>query len=355
MSLLGQLESLDYSKNEVDLFVFSHRGELMDRIPPEVKLLPEIREYAQIERPIKDVIKDGFFRIAFARLKAKRRFAKYVKANDPKDGTAIYSYISNSLAPILPQINPEKEYDVAVSFLMPHDYVLGKVKAKKKIAWIHTDYSRIDVNSEIELPVWSAFDEIVSISPAVTRNFLKVFPSLEGKIVERQNMVPTRYVRSKADDISQEDVEREMPKVSGRFNLLSVGRFCHAKNYDNVPDICRRIRSKGMDAYWYLIGFGETEGLIRERIVEAGMEENVKILGKKENPYPFMKACDIYVQPSRYEGSPMTVLEAEALGKNVVITDFPTAGSIVDRSPLCHLVPLDNEGCASGIAALLAR
>lgn len=353
MSLLGLMESLDYSKVDVDLFLYSHRGELMRFIPPQVNILPENPAYRQIERPIKDVLKDGYYRIALTRLKSKLEFRRYAERKKPVDGAAIYSYVAKGLVSILPEINPEKEYDIAISYLTPHDYVLRKVNAKQKVAWIHTDYSNIDVDSELELPVWAGYDRIVSISPDVTRNFLRVFPSLADKIEERPNTVSERFVRLRADEMTQEDIDKEMPKANGRVNLLSVGRFCYPKNYDNVPDICRRIRAFGIDAYWYLIGYGSDEELIKNKIIEAGMEDYVHILGKKENPYPYIKNCDYYVQPSRYEGSPMTVLEAKALEKPVILTDFPTARSVAANFKDCTIVPADNEGCASGIASIV--
>ena len=85
-----------------------------------------------------------------------------------------------------------------------------------------------------------------------------------------------------------------------RFFLLAVS--VTQKNFDNVPDICRRLMENGLDVKWYLIGYGGEEPLIRQKIAEAGMQERVIILGKKDNPYPYMRACDLYVQPSRYEG-----------------------------------------------------
>lgn len=85
------------------------------------------------------------------------------------------------------------------------------------------------------------------------------------------------------------------------------------------------------------------------------MEDHVILLGKKENPYPYMKACDIYVQPSRYEGNAVTVREAQILGKPVVVTDYPTAHSQVRDGQDGIIVPLDNEGCARGIAALVSN
>ena len=351
-SLIGLLESLDYSRVEVDLFVYSHRGELMPSIPPQVHLLPEIAEYAQIERPIRDVLRDGYWRIALARMQAKRQYAAYARKHRPKDNTAVYSYISRNLVSVLPEINPGKKYDFAVSYLMPHDYVLRKVTAKRKVAWIHTDYSQIDIDTQLELPVWAGYDRIVSISEDVTRSFLQKFPSLSEKMVVIPNSVPRDWVRQQAMAMAPEEIEREMPRTPGRVNLLSVGRFSYAKNYDNVPDICRRLREGGLDAHWYLIGFGGEEAMIRTRIVEAGMAGFVHILGKKENPYPYMAACDIYIQPSRYEGSPMTVLEAKSLGKPVALTDFPTARSVVEDGVDGIIVPLDNAACAEGIAAL---
>lgn len=353
ISLIGLLQSLDYSKYDVDLFVYSHRGELMEFIPKEVNLLPEIKEYAQIERPLKDVIRDGYWKIAFARLKARMQFRRYVRRNHPKDGSAIFQYVSNAVSPYLPSLEHLGEYDLAISFLTPHNIVLEKVKAKKKAAWIHTDYSRIDVNKEMELPVWSGFDHIVSISQDVTKTFVGRFPSLGAKIVEIENILSTKFVRDRAELVSEEEVLCEMKKEDGVTTLLSVGRFCEAKNYDNVPDICRRIIEAGCPVKWYLIGYGGDEPLIRRKIVEAGMENNVIILGKKANPYPYIKACDIYVQPSRYEGKSVTVREAQILCKPVVVTDYPTARSQVRDGVDGVIVPLDNTGCAKGISDLL--
>lgn len=140
------------------------------------------------------------------------------------------------------------------------------------------------------------------------------------------------------------------------MKLLSIGRFCNAKNYDNVPDIARRLINHGIcDFKWYVIGYGGDEALIRQKIAEAGMEEHVILLGKKENPYPYIKACDIYVQPSRYEGKSVTVREAQMLCKPVVVTAYPTAASQIQDGVDGVIVPLDNEGCARGLANFITN
>ena len=207
-------------------------------------------------------------------------------------------------------------------------------------------YTKVEFDLEAELPVWSAYDYVVSISTDVTKTFLQVFPSLENKIVEIENIMSSEFVRKRAEEIG---VSEEMPRYDKRVNILSVGRFSEAKNYDNEPDICRRVREQGIDISWYIIGYGD-ETLIRQKIKEAGMEEYVVILGKRMNPYPYMKACDIYVQPSRYEGKSVTVREAQMLCKPVIITNYTTAKSQVKDGIDGIVVPMDNEGCAKGIA-----
>ena len=349
-SLIGLLRALDYSKVQVDLFVYSHRGELMTEIPQEVNLLPEIPEYAQIERPLIDVLKDGYLRLFLARIMAKWQFAQYRKKNHPKDGNAIFSYVAKNVTPLLPPVNPDKEYDLAVSFLAPHDIVLEKVHARKKACWVHTDYTTVDVNTDIERPVWCQYDHIAAVSEGVAEAFIKRFPSLCEKVDVISNIVDTQYVQEQSRAF---DVKAEMPQEDGTTRLLSVGRFSEAKNFDNVPDICRRIINAGVPVRWYLIGYGGDESLIRQRISETSMEKHVIILGKKDNPYPYMQACDLYVQPSRYEGCPVTIQEAQALGKPVVATAFPTVKSAIQDGVNGVIVPLDNEGCAQGIVQFI--
>ena len=348
ISLIGLLNAIDTSRYDVDLFVYSHCGELMKMIPSGIHLLPEIKQYAQIERPIKEVLKQGGWKIALARLWAKYQYKQYVKRNHPKEGSAIFQYVFDTVTPLLPDLYGYGEYDLAISFLTPHNIVTEKVRAKKKVAWIHTDYIRICVDIKKELPVWSKFDKIVSISSDVTKSFLQVFPSLSDKIVEINNILSSLFVQKRAEEFSVSFTEEER-----RINLLSVGRYTFAKNYDNVPDICRRIRDMGCNVYWYIIGYGGDEALIRSKIEEAGMKDYVILLGKKENPYPYMKACDMYVQPSRFEGNSVTVREAQMLCKPVVVTDYPTAGSQIKQGVDGVIVPLDNAKCAQGIAEVI--
>lgn len=349
-ALVGLLNALDPARVDVDLFLHDHRGEMMAFVPGWVNVLPEVPAYTVLERPIKELVRRGFWGIAAARVLAKvvSRMA-YAKSGSSLPNSSEFHYMAKMTTPLLPRINPDVAYDLAISFLAPHQVVLKKVNAKRKMAWIHTDYTRIWVDRNSELKVWGGYDKVASISQDVTRTFVEVFPSLAPMIVEIENVLSPKFVRQRAE---AEDVPAEMSR--GKIKLLSVGRFCEAKNYDNVPDICLRVVEQGLDVVWYIIGYGE-EHLIRQKIAEAGVADRVIILGKRSNPYPYIKACDIYVQPSRYEGKSVTVREAQMLCKPVVVTNYPTAASQIKNGVDGVIVPMDNAGCAKGIAALLTN
>ena len=104
---------------------------------------------------------------------------------------------------------------------------------------------------------------------------------------------------------------------------------------------------------WYIIGYGADEEIIKRKIAEFGMQDRVILLGKKTNPYPYFKACDFYIQPSRYEGNAVTVNEALILGKLVAITNYATAKSQINNGVDGVIVPLENKECAEGLTKFL--
>ncbi len=346
-SLLGLLDSIDYDRCDVDLFLMRHSGELMPYLNPKAELLPEIPQYASLAVPMSSLLKTGQLGVLCGRLSGKLAAQRFEKQHpSAKPSVTALTYSHEYTLSSMPQIS-SKTYDLAVSFLTPHYFVRERVKAKKYAAWIHTDYTALSFDRASELDMWGGYDTICGVSEQASESFKTAFPELAGKVQTIENLLPRELIRRQAQQ-PQED----MPTGTGG-TLLSVGRFCNAKNFDNVPDICRRLVEDGLDVKWYLIGYGGDEALIRRKIDEAGMQERVVILGKKDNPYPYMRACDLYVQPSRYEGKAVTVREAQLLGKPVVITSYATSASQLDDGVDGVIVPMDNAGCAAGIAALL--
>ena len=353
-SLIGLLEALDPRKVDIDLFVFAHHGVFMSAIPDYVNLIPEDNGYAMMEEPIATVFKNGHPLIGIARLLAKWKTNRfYSQRPTEKDHSAGFAYLGSEVGKVLHNLYFLGEYDLAVSYNYPHNIVLDKIKAKKKIAWLHTDYRNISINEEMELPIWSSFDHIVSISPGVTEGFLTVFPSLKNKMLECENMLPKAYIEAKA---AQGIIEKE----DGVLTLCSVGRISNAKNYDNIPYMAAALKelfmSQGLkikykDFKWLIVGPGD-HSAIDALSDELGVRDKVIFMGPSDNPYPYIKGCDIYVHPSRYEGKSIVVREAQVLCKPVIITNYATAKSQINNGVDGVICELDNKRVAEAIFAL---
>lgn len=344
-SLIGLLHNIDYSIYNVDLFINDPRGEMMKYIPSEVNVLSSPKAYRFIERPMVETLRKGYLAIVVGRLLSKMAFSLYKRHRRSEDGSAIFGYVGKYVTPFLPSLRKLGNYDIAISYLTPHNIVLKKILAKKKVAWIHTDYSAIDVNPKIELPVWDGYDKIVSISASVTDGFVSKFPTLKNKIVEIENFLPEKLILEK----SKEFIPSDMPKEAGIINLLTIGRYCFAKRIDEIPLMALQIKKRGIRFKWYIIGYGpeEEEQKIESSIDSFDVKQEMILLGKKNNPYPYIKACDFYVQPSRYEGKSITVSEAQLLDKTVIVANYPTASSQINEGENGYIGPYPSEDFAN--------
>lgn len=349
-ALLGLLSALNPMRVEVDLFIYSHQGELMSLIPTWVNVLPEQKAYSCIECPMVEALRKGQLGVLLGRLWAKWKYLRYRKTLTPKElqnDIMAFPFVSDAIMPFLPSLEKYGEYNLAISFLQPHDIVRRKVKARKFLAWIHTDYSTVHVDKKRELRNWSCYDYINSISSDCTKGFLSVFPELSDRIIEIENILPKTVILARANvPVSIQDYKQE-----GRVTLCSVGRITHAKNYDNIPYVAQQLKMLGLSFHWYIVGPGdytEIDTLSRE----LGVDDVITFLGAMSNPYPYIRACDIYVHPSRYEGKSMVVREAQVLCKPVIITNYPTAKSQVISDVDGVICEIYNDKIAHGIYVL---
>ena len=350
-SLLGLLEAFDYDQNDVSLFLLDHSGELLKYIPEQVHLLPENPRYKALEDSLKTAFSNGQLAVGMRRLYGKIKGNRYAKRfQGANDIIVNIEYKQKYAWEIMPMISDET-YDLAISFMTPHYVAAKRINAKKKIAWVHTDYTKMHLDAESELKMWDLYDYIATVSEEVKKSFNTVFPSLGNKTIVIENTLPKKMILSQADAFM---VDEEMAD-DGRVKLLSIGRFTYAKNFDQIPDICGRILEHGIDVAWYIVGYGGAEQSIREKINEYQVQDHVIILGKKENPYPYIKACDYYVQPSRYEGNSVSVHEAQILKKPVIITDYATSKAQLINGVDGFIVPMKNKECAENIAAILSE
>lgn len=339
-ALLGLLSSLNPNKVSIDLFLNKHYGEFFDLIPKYVNILPEIPAYRALEGSLKDAFRNKQWNIAVRRLIGKYRHSRYVKHFIPEvedKYNSLFQYIADSVDAGLPSLEHLGEYDLAISFLTPHNIVLHKVNAKKKICWIHTDYGTINIDVSKEKTIWGGYDHIVSISEECSAGFIQKFPDLKSKIVEIENILSPSFIKRQANLIK---VNQEISPLVDGVNILTVGRFSPPKKIEGIPHIASEIVKAGISIRWYIIGYGNDK-LLHEALDKYNMRDYVIILGKKTNPYPYISACDIYAQPSRFEGKSVAVREAQILHKPVVVTNYPTAASQIQNYVDGIIVPMD--------------
>ncbi len=347
-SLINMLEHFDYNSYDVDLLIYEHKGELLSFIPKEVNVLPEIKAYSVFRKPIKQCIKEGQLLTSFMRILSK--FVSKHKANKRKleEGPA---YIQMQLALnysmlFIPKL--KKEYYVAISYAWPHNIVAHKVKAKNKIAWIHTDYSKLEVDRDIDFKCWNRFDSIASISDDVTTSFLKAYPLLKGKLFKMENINSPSFINKMANQ------QVMFPYATNEtFKLVSVGRLSYAKGFDIAIKALKNLHEKGLNKIkWYVVGYGPEETRLKKEIEKYEMEDSFILLGKQNNPYPFIDGADLYVQPSRYEGKAVTVTEAKILGKPILLTNYATSKSQVTHEEDGIISELSTEGLIRAIEIL---
>ncbi len=342
---LGLLHSFDKKKYKVDLFLRNPEGDFMKYIPKEVTLLPTPKAYKCVDMTTADTLKRGLILQAFGKAYGMIRAKIYAKKHSADLSAIALDCTHKYQLPFLPMISKE-EYDLVISFVTPHYIGAYKCKAKKRISWIHTDYRRLDIDPESEKKIWSKFDAIASISDSVGKAFCEKIAGLEDKVVRIDNPISPELIRR-----SSLEGQDEMAKDGIR--IVSCGTLSANKNFRSIPKMASYLLSKGLDIKWYIIGDGADRPEIERQIEKEKVENRVVLLGKKDNPYPYFAECDLFVHPSLYEGKAVSVIEAQILGKPVVITNYETARSQLKDGFDGVIVPLDTDGCAKGIAELL--
>lgn len=345
-ALLGLLEAIDKERYDVDLFLNQHTGAFMPLIPENVNLLPEIPEYAALEQSLSYSVRHGLWNSAVRKIKRRYKLSRYLSEKPGFDSVASHIYMDNEIDS-LPDLYKYGRYDLAISFLDPPHIVQDKVNAKKKIEWIHTDFASLKYDRDLTFERWNKNDYIISISDDITKSFTSVFPTLLSKIRVIENIISPSFVRQQAlGEIKDFEIRHE------HLVLCSMGRLnAEAKNFKSIPKIASALKAKGVRFQWLVIGPGEKDEL--ERLIsEQSVEENIHLLGSKDNPYPYIHQSDIYVQPSLYEGKSIAVREAQILCKPVIITNYPTSASQIKNGIDGIICDMDNDIIADTIVAL---
>ncbi|MEL3960601.1 glycosyltransferase [Lysinibacillus endophyticus] len=342
-SLLSILNNMDYSLYKVDLLLMRHGGDLFESIPQQVNILPPA-----IPNVVTHVIRRTLsINSSFNYLKSKFLAIKY------KNSLVGIQITANERAKYSKKNH--KEYDTAISFLelWPTYYVANFIKAKIKISWIHVDYKSVGFNPKIDYKSFKKFDKIVLVSEKCMLNFNENFPDFKNKTIYIENILSSKIIK----DLSNEIVEDfPLKSENDKFVISTVCRIDNkSKALDRAVSIFLKLYNEGYcnDLIWYIIGDGPDFKEIKKMIEDNNLEDHIKLLGNKKNPYKYIKESDLFFLPSRYEGKPMAVTEAMILGIPPVVAEYNSAHEQINNWVDGFIFSNSEEAIFEGLKKLL--
>lgn len=321
-SLITLLSLMDYETYDVDLLSFRRDGLFFDKIPQEVNVINGTEDYEMFDGDAKSAIlyflKKGKVLSAVDRL-------KYIRSFKESDVTRRERLMWGLLKKQLPE--NKKDYHCVVGYLEGNAsyYAADYQNTGKRICYVHSDLKKLGMNDSLNKEAFEKSDFIVTVSSACAESISDVFPEMSKKIVVIENITSPKLLKEAARE------EKVFYPEEGSCNILTVGRFSPPKAIDLAVKACLLLKEKGYRFKWYHIGTGELKDEIVKLISDLGVENEFILLGEKSNPYPYIGQCDIYVQPSRYEGKSIAIDEAKCLCRPIVTTNFTTvADQITD-------------------------
>ena len=349
-SFLSLANCLDYDRYDVDLLLARRDGLFAELIPPRinVRVMPKYGEFFFLSN------KNAFSNIlnTFAKgnpltaFEVMPYFLKMAIFPSKKREAAIRLWCR--LLRKFPDF--EGEYDAAVAYWGDRTifYMIDKVPgAKRKIAWMHFDYNTPPRDDLTYRRYFSECDAIVNVSEAVNSALIGKLPEFAPKCAVIENILSPSLIRRMAlEGPSFPDAGFKGKRV------LSVIRIAKQKGYDFIPPILAGLRERGRDVRWYILGEGDeaNKAELAALALKYGVADSLILLGTTTNPYPYMRDCDVYVQPSRFEGKPITVEEAKIMRCPIVAANYTSAseqlkggeyGLIADAKPEALLEAVD--------------
>ena len=343
-SLISLLSLLDYDKYEVDLLTFRSGGLYEPLIHESVNRLKSPDIFTTMSKSIKEVLINKEYSNFFWRIKSSIDIRYKMRFTHIKHGAqAMWPNLKNKIQSL------NKEYDVAVAYSQgtPTYYVAEKVEAVKKICWINTDYIKAGYNIEFDKKYYNNYNNIVTVSNKNKEILEKVFPKYKTKIkVIYDSISPKLVINMAKEDKGYND------DFDG-IRILTIGRHVHLKGYDIAIDAARILKEKGIKFRWYSIGEGVLTSRLKQQVKENNLEDEFKFIGTYTNPYPFISGCDIYCQPSRFEGFGMAIAEAKILKKPVIVTNFEIASEQIKDEENGLIVEMNSQSISTAIIRLM--
>ncbi len=352
-SFLSFINTLDLDKFEVDLLLAKKEGLFMSSLPNGINVM-DMGHFGEV---FKLSSKNAFSLIFNTYIKKNPLYAFDIlpyftglilfKKKRVRIATKMWLHLMNKM-PIV-----EKEYDIAVAYWGDRTmfYMVDKVKAKKKITWLHFDYSFPKRDNDIYLPYFEKCDKIVNVSTVVDEALKRELPSLSDKCAVIENI---------NNPVLIEKMSREGKGFEDNFDgtrILTVGRIADQKGYDLAIPALKKLIDEGFNVKWYVVGGADDDyaDYIKGLVKENSLENRFVFLGTTPNPYTYLAECDIYAQPSRYEGKPIAVEEAKIMKKPILASCYLSAEEQLEGGKLGTVCDISVDGIYGGLKELISN
>lgn len=347
LSFLNEISKEFIVTNEIqiDLLVANEKGVLMNQVPHYVTKIktPYILKLFSMSQ--KEAIKESVFGLDGFLLKLMwmvRKKISYIEGNDNERYWA-----SNKC--MIPKL--EKEYDVCLAYMngLITYYGIEKVRAKKKYVWVHNEYDKLNYTDIFQKTYFYKADGIITISERCVESLVSHFPEFKKKIYMIENITSPKVLDFQAADFYPKEYVNEK-----RVKVLSVGRLSTQKGFDIGIKAMKILKERGKSFVWSIIGEGEEHKALSALITESGLEEEIELLGIRSNPYPYIFNCDVFFQPSRFEGKSITLDEAKILSKPIVVSNYDTVYDSIIHNYNGVICNLDAQCLADGLDRVIS-
>lgn len=259
-----------------------------------------------------------------------------------KGASAFIRLVPKSI--LLKMCGIDEDYDVVIAYMHgAPTKVLWEYKKAPKLAWLHCDMEHSSLlkffSQKQVVSCFGTFDRIVGVSKSVCDSFSKLY-GLSDKLVTVYNTNDTQKIKA----LSEKPVlDLENWRMFSGLKLITVGRLHPQKGYDRLINICERLRIDGENYRLLILGVGSEEDKLKQLVKEKDLKDYVIFGGYHNNPYPYIKAADLFVCSSRYEGLSTVMSETIVLGTPIITTDVSGAQEVLGENSEYGLIVANDE------------
>ena len=334
-SIVNLLNVMDRTTYDVHLLLLDRAGDILSPYLPSDITVHVNREIESLHRGLRGVralLFTGHLWLALGSL-IRMLLSKFSRA-----------WAGRWLAYLMPRFT-DLTFDLIIDYGGQQQlyYMVDKLDGKKKITFFHNDYSKWPYYYAADRLYYPKVDQILSISQTCVDVLKAYFPDCKDKISVMQNISSPVLITKQAN----ETVDLPIAPLL----LVSLGHIMRRKGTDFSIDAAKILQKKGIEFKWMLVGKVVEKDLIR-RIEQEGLADRFVVLGIRSNPYPYIKAADIYVHPARVEGKSIAFDEAKILCKPIIVTNFSTVNDQFEDRVNASICEMNGGALADAIIEL---